>query len=135
MHSKKDITTSSIPLLLSDIQDYRKEEAKHRAYLYILYLLFSVIDTEWSYNSYQETYSLPWTCESCNVIACLSPLERIQHTKFTCSSKTLEVLPETSTAPKDNRPNAKEYKCEICDQNLSMTPVEILRHKKSCKGK
>lgn len=98
-------------------------------------ILFSVIDTEWSYNSYQEVYSLPWTCESCHIIACLSPLERIQHTKFTCSSRTQENLPEVSSAPKDNRPNAKEYKCETCEQNLYMTPVEILRHKKSCKGK
>ncbi|XP_063829961.1 probable ATP-dependent RNA helicase DHX34 [Ostrinia nubilalis] len=94
-----------------------------------------VVDTDWSYNTYEETYSLPWSCPDCSIALCLSPIERLQHKHFMCSSRTEQKKPEPTTAPKDNRPNAKEYKCESCNNTLYMTPVEILRHKKSCKMK
>ncbi|XP_049871355.1 probable ATP-dependent RNA helicase DHX34 [Pectinophora gossypiella] len=91
-----------------------------------------VVDTDWSYNSYQETYALPWTCPDCGISLCFSPLERLQHKQFTCSNRTEKKETETPKPVKDNRPNAKEYKCETCKETLYMTPVEILRHKKSC---
>ncbi|CAK1542274.1 unnamed protein product [Leptosia nina] len=90
-----------------------------------------VVDSDWSYNSYQEAYSLPWTCPNCEISLCLSPLERLQHTNFTCSSKEEEK--EVKPVIKEVKPNGREYKCEICKETLYMTPVEILRHKKSCK--
>ncbi|XP_059056112.1 probable ATP-dependent RNA helicase DHX34 [Achroia grisella] len=94
-----------------------------------------VMDTDWSYNIYEETYSLPWSCPDCSITLCLSPLERLQHKQFTCSSRTEQKEPEPSRAPRENKPNAKEYKCDICNDTLYMTPVEILKHKKSCKIK
>ncbi|KAJ0175217.1 hypothetical protein K1T71_009358 [Dendrolimus kikuchii] len=92
-----------------------------------------VVDTEWSYNSYEETYSVPWTCSSCEISLCLSPIERLQHKYFTCSSK-VEKKEEAPKEARQNRPNAKEFKCEICNETLYMTPVEILKHKKGCKN-
>ncbi|CAH0399530.1 unnamed protein product [Chilo suppressalis] len=93
-----------------------------------------VVDTDWSYNFYQEAYSLAWPCPDCGITLCLSPLERIQHKEFMCSSKP-EIEQKAVKPAKDNRPNAKEYKCEGCGNTLSLTPVEILKHKKSCKMK
>lgn len=95
--------------------------------------LISVVDTEWSYNTYEETYSLPWTCPNCELTSCLSPLERLQHTQFICSSKPEKK--EDKIVRRDNRPNTKEYKCDICNDTLYLTPVEILKHKKGCKIK
>ncbi|CAF4825543.1 unnamed protein product [Pieris macdunnoughi] len=89
-----------------------------------------IVDSDWSYNSYQETYSIPWNCPNCGITVCLSPLERLQHTEFTCSVKEEK---EIKPIVKENKPNGREYKCENCKEILYMTPVEILRHKKSCK--
>ncbi|KAM3961684.1 LOW QUALITY PROTEIN: putative ATP-dependent RNA helicase DHX34 [Aphomia sociella] len=91
-----------------------------------------VVDTDWSYNVYQETYGVPWSCPDCNIALCLSPLERLQHKQFTCSCRTVEKQPVPSGTSRQNKPNAKEYKCDICNSTLYMTPVEILKHKKSC---
>ncbi|KPJ03134.1 putative ATP-dependent RNA helicase DHX34 [Papilio xuthus] len=94
-----------------------------------------VVDTDWSYNMYQEIYGIPWTCPDCDISACLSPLERLQHKQFMCFSRTEEKKADVKTAPRENKPNAKEYKCENCNETLYMTPVEILKHRKTCKSK
>lgn len=94
--------------------------------------LSSVVDTEWSYKSYEETYNLPWTCPNCELSVCLSPLERLQHKEFTCSSRT-EKKDVQKKPTKENKPNTKEFECEICKSTLYLTPVEILKHKKACK--
>ncbi|KAL0870455.1 hypothetical protein ABMA27_005452 [Loxostege sticticalis] len=113
----------------------RAHEKKGGVYVTDNIVYNCVVDTDWSYNAYEETYSLTFTCPDCEMALCLSPLERLQHKNFTCSSRTVKKEPEPTTAPKDNRPNAKEYKCESCNSTLYMTPVEILKHKKSCKMK
>ncbi|XP_063627218.1 probable ATP-dependent RNA helicase DHX34 isoform X1 [Cydia splendana] len=90
-----------------------------------------VVDNDWSYTSYQESYNIPWSCPNCGISVCLSPLEKLQHTQFTCSLKT-EVKTEAPTTSRENKPNAREYLCESCEETLYMTAVEILKHKKSC---
>ncbi|XP_026741114.1 probable ATP-dependent RNA helicase DHX34 isoform X1 [Trichoplusia ni] len=90
-----------------------------------------VVDTNWSYNSYEESYSLPWTCTNCELTVCLSPIERLQHKHFICSAKEEKKILTPKTT-REIKPNAKEYTCENCKQTLYMTPVEILKHKKSC---
>jgi len=32
------------------------------------------------------------------------------------------------------RPFSKVYHCEICDKHMHLTPIEILRHKKTHEG-
>lgn len=92
-----------------------------------------VMDTDWSYNNYNEIYSLPWTCERCSLSLCLSPLERMQHKYFTCSSKPKDTEADISNVRLSNNPKAKEYICDNCKETLHLTPVEILKHKKNCK--
>ncbi|XP_053611726.1 probable ATP-dependent RNA helicase DHX34 isoform X2 [Plodia interpunctella] len=112
----------------------RPHEKKGGVYVTDNIVYNCVIDTDWSYNSYQENYSLIWTCPDCNIALCLSPLERLQHKHFTCTART-EEKKEVPKPTRENRPNAKEYKCECCSEVLYMTPVEILKHKKICKMK
>ncbi|CAG4935037.1 unnamed protein product [Colias eurytheme] len=109
----------------------RPHEKKGGVYVTDNIVFNCVVDSDWSYNSYQESYSIPWKCPNCEITVCLSPLEKLQHTEFICSSRKIEK--EEKPPPRENRPNAKEYKCEVCKETLYMTPVEILRHKKSCK--
>lgn len=94
--------------------------------------LFSVVDTEWSYKIYHETYNLPWTCPQCEITLCLSPIERLQHKQFTCSAKTEQKDKVERKPVRENKPNAKDYKCGNCGHTLYMTPVEILKHRKGC---
>ncbi|XP_060804525.1 probable ATP-dependent RNA helicase DHX34 [Amyelois transitella] len=110
----------------------RPHEKKGGVYVTDNVVFNCVVDSDWSYNSYQENYSLIWTCPECDIALCLSPLERVQHKQFTCSSRREEKRIVTKTTTRENRPNAKEYKCENCNENLYMTPVEILKHKKCC---
>ncbi|XP_052742483.1 probable ATP-dependent RNA helicase DHX34 isoform X2 [Bicyclus anynana] len=111
----------------------RAHEKKGGVYVTDNVVYNCVVDTEWSYNLHEETYSLPWKCENCELTSCLSPLERLQHSHFTCSSQPEKK--EEKIVRKDNRPNTKEYKCDICEETLYLTPVEILKHKKACKIK
>ncbi|XP_045775996.1 probable ATP-dependent RNA helicase DHX34 isoform X1 [Maniola jurtina] len=111
----------------------RAHEKKGGVYVTDNIVYNCVVDTEWSYNTYEETYSLPWTCQNCDLTSCLSPLERLQHIQFTCASKPEKK--EEKIVKRDNRPNTKEYTCEICNETLYLTPVEILKHKKGCKIK
>ncbi|XP_013170006.1 PREDICTED: probable ATP-dependent RNA helicase DHX34 [Papilio xuthus] len=113
----------------------RAHEKKGGVYVTDNVVYNCVIDTDWSYNMYQEIYGIPWTCPDCDISACLSPLERLQHKQFMCSSRTEEKKTDVKTAPRENKPNAKEYKCENCNETLYMTPVEILKHRKTCKSK
>ncbi|KAG7300247.1 hypothetical protein JYU34_015816 [Plutella xylostella] len=92
-----------------------------------------VVDTEWSANNYNELHNIPWECPECSLTLCLSPIEKLQHKQFICTSRNIQKEPEASTSKRENKPNAKEYKCEVCSQDLYLTPVEILKHKKSCK--
>ncbi|VVC91590.1 unnamed protein product [Leptidea sinapis] len=110
----------------------RPHEKKGGVYVTDNIVYNCVVDTDWSYNSYQETYSIPWVCTNCEVSLCLSPLERIQHSNFTCSSRSVKKK-EEKPPPRETKPNAKEFKCDSCNEILYLTPVEILRHKKSCK--
>ncbi|GBP85155.1 Probable ATP-dependent RNA helicase DHX34 [Eumeta japonica] len=89
-----------------------------------------VVDSDWSYTAYQEIYNSPWTCPDCSLCVCLSPLERIQHKIFMCSSRSIRVAPESSEVQKLSNPNAKKYHCDKCNEELHLTPVEILKHRK-----
>ncbi|CAH0725008.1 unnamed protein product, partial [Brenthis ino] len=109
----------------------RAHEKKGGVYVTDNIVYNCVVDTEWSYNSYQEAYNIPWTCEKCELTVCLSPLEKLQHKQFTCSSRNIEKKEEKKII-REMKPNSREYKCEICNETLYLTPVEILKHKKAC---
>ncbi|CAB3244042.1 unnamed protein product [Arctia plantaginis] len=112
----------------------RPNEKKGGVYVTDNVVYNCVVDTDWSYNSYQETYNVPWTCPHCDISVCLSPLERLQHEQFTCSAREVKKEVETPKTSKVNKPNAVNHKCDKCNKTLFLTPVEILRHKKSCKS-
>ncbi|CAH2087005.1 unnamed protein product [Euphydryas editha] len=110
----------------------RPHEKKGGVYVTDNIVFNCVVDTDWSYKSYEETYSLPWTCPDCELSVCLSPLERLQHKEFTCSSR-MEKKDVQKKPIRENKPNTKEFECETCKVTLYLTPVEILKHKKACK--
>ncbi|XP_041981061.1 probable ATP-dependent RNA helicase DHX34 [Aricia agestis] len=112
----------------------RPHEKKGGVYVTDNIVYNCVVDTEWSANNYEETYGVVWTCPDCELAACFSPLERLQHKQYTCASRSIKK--EEEKAPvRENRPNAKEFKCDSCESTLYLTPVEMLKHRKACKRK
>ncbi|KAJ8718392.1 hypothetical protein PYW08_002629 [Mythimna loreyi] len=111
----------------------RPHEKKGGVYVTDNVVYNCVVDTLWSAKNYQEIYSEPWKCTNCELTVCLSPVERLQHTQFTCSAKEEKKDVEAPRSSKEIKPNAKEYTCDICKLTLHLTPVEILKHKKGCK--
>ncbi|XP_054287250.1 probable ATP-dependent RNA helicase DHX34 [Macrosteles quadrilineatus] len=84
-----------------------------------------------TYNCLVDDFTLEtWTCDKCELTAALSFLEKEQHLMecqpTTQSSENKEV--EEFSAPK---PNSIPYNCPECDRTLHLTPVEVLKHKRS----
>ncbi|KAJ8714474.1 hypothetical protein PYW07_002699 [Mythimna separata] len=113
----------------------RPHEKKGGVYVTDNVVYNCVVDTLWSAKNYEETYSEPWKCSNCELTVCLSPVERLQHTHFTCSAKEEKKDVEAPRSSREIKPNAKEYVCDVCKVTLYLTPVEILKHKKGCKMK
>ncbi|XP_065511202.1 probable ATP-dependent RNA helicase DHX34 [Caloenas nicobarica] len=69
-----------------------------------------------------------WTCPHCQLHAPFTPLERVCH-ENACQppQEPEEETPETSSQTSSLH---RFYHCDICQQDFSLTPTEILRHKK-----
>ncbi|CAH0381764.1 unnamed protein product [Bemisia tabaci] len=99
------------------------ENAKYGGYDLCSFLVYDCLENdvmmEWD----------SWTCGSCGLTAALSSFEKLQH-KVTCAPESQLDEAESSTSVV-RKANAKQYKCVICNQELYLTPVEILKHQKS----
>nr|CAD7456069.1 unnamed protein product [Timema tahoe] len=72
-----------------------------------------------------------WHCPSCDMVASLSPMERLLHAQ-TCPRKqdNADSRMEEEEPPGARKPNSQPFNCEHCQKTLHLTPTEILRHKK-----
>ena len=66
------------------------------------------------------------------------PLDRLDHFS-TCSDaeetdKLRQELAEEERGRRDKDPRFQTFACPNCRDTLRLTPIEILRHKRSCKG-
>uniref|UniRef100_A0A8C4VBX2 DHX34-like C2H2-type zinc finger domain-containing protein n=1 Tax=Falco tinnunculus TaxID=100819 RepID=A0A8C4VBX2_FALTI len=62
-----------------------------------------------------------WTCPHCDLHMPFTPLERMCH-----------ETPSEEAAESSSKPSAlqRPYHCDVCQQDFTFTPTEILRHKK-----
>ncbi|KAG7269788.1 LOW QUALITY PROTEIN: hypothetical protein CRUP_033834 [Coryphaenoides rupestris] len=82
---------------------------------------------------YSECLRTFWTCPRCEIYMPFTPLERMQH-EATCGAPgevqdaDAEVSKVTSSlcAPSLTR----VYHCDVCDEDLTLSSTEILRHKR-----
>jgi len=66
------------------------------------------------------------------------PLERMCHYSA-CSGaeevvKLREHLAELERSERESDPSLKKFNCSTCRQELRLSPIEILKHKKKCKS-
>lgn len=74
-----------------------------------------------------------WTCPHCGMPAALTSVEKLQHLQI-CQPGTTET--ETKDSGEElaaRNPNSTAYSCEDCGKTLYLTPIEILKHRKSHK--
>ncbi|XP_010281450.1 PREDICTED: probable ATP-dependent RNA helicase DHX34, partial [Phaethon lepturus] len=69
-----------------------------------------------------------WTCPHCDLHMPFTPLERMCH-ESACrpAEAPLEEAPESSSKTSTLH---RSYHCDLCQQDFTFTPTEILRHKK-----
>uniref|UniRef100_A0A8B9GA92 DExH-box helicase 34 n=1 Tax=Amazona collaria TaxID=241587 RepID=A0A8B9GA92_9PSIT len=70
-----------------------------------------------------------WTCPHCELHMPFTPLERMCHQSSCCPP---EAPPPEEAAQSSSKTSAlhRPYHCDICQQDFTFTPTEILRHKK-----
>lgn len=89
-----------------------------------------LVQEEWDANLEEEMYSVEFQCPNCaEVMTGLSFFRIFQHESF-CEKAKVKI--EKRTINIQPKANSKLFKCDKCDEELMLTPVEILKHKKSC---
>ncbi|KAJ3589989.1 hypothetical protein NHX12_007946 [Muraenolepis orangiensis] len=85
---------------------------------------------------YSECLRTFWTCPTCELYMPFTPLERMQH-EATCrppgeqqdteaAAERSKLLSSSLSAPSLTR----LFHCDVCDEDLSLTSTEILKHKR-----
>ncbi|CAH1184516.1 unnamed protein product [Phyllotreta striolata] len=93
-----------------------------------------LLQEEWAYAIEQEIINTEFVCKHCKKSRLGSTLfGNIRHETF-CSKRSDETAQEPEeTEEVVIQPNSKLYHCNVCNKDLMLTPVNILKHKKSCK--
>ncbi|GJQ79871.1 hypothetical protein Trydic_g18319 [Trypoxylus dichotomus] len=89
-----------------------------------------LIQEEWDANLEQEMYSVEFQCPNCTeIMTGLSFFRMFQHESF---CEKVEVKTEKRKTDMQPKANSKLFVCDRCNEELILTPVEILKHKKNC---
>ncbi|XP_054004317.1 probable ATP-dependent RNA helicase DHX34 [Hylaeus anthracinus] len=86
-------------------------------------------ETEWSDKLFIEMSETEWNCQNCNMQAILTSIEKLQHQESCKQQHTKEIEKHPESVKR--KPNAQAYECPDCAQTLYLTPIEILKHKKT----
>ncbi|KAF3847414.1 hypothetical protein F7725_020442 [Dissostichus mawsoni] len=86
---------------------------------------------------YSECLRTFWSCPNCDLYMPLTPLERMQH-EASCrpagEQQQSEEEPEGAKAVSSSSSSmsslTRVYHCDVCDEDLTLTSTEILKHKR-----
>ncbi|XP_029303031.1 putative ATP-dependent RNA helicase DHX34 [Cottoperca gobio] len=83
---------------------------------------------------YSECLRSFWTCPNCDLYMPLTPLERMQH-EASCrpagEQQQPEEEPEGGKAASSSMSSlTRVYHCDVCNEDLTLTSTEILKHKR-----
>ncbi|KAL7400689.1 hypothetical protein ABVT39_016069 [Epinephelus coioides] len=83
---------------------------------------------------YSECLRTFWSCPNCDLYMPLTPLERMQH-EASCRPAGEQQQPEEE--PEGGKASSSSvssltrvYHCDVCDEDLTLTSTEILKHKR-----
>ncbi|XP_041796850.1 probable ATP-dependent RNA helicase DHX34 [Chelmon rostratus] len=83
---------------------------------------------------YSECLRTFWTCPNCDLYMPLTPLERMQH-EASCRPAGEQQQPEEEreggkAGSSSVSSLTRIYHCDVCDEDLTLTSTEILKHKR-----
>ncbi|XP_034460896.1 probable ATP-dependent RNA helicase DHX34 isoform X2 [Hippoglossus hippoglossus] len=85
---------------------------------------------------YSECLRTFWTCPNCDLYMPLTPLERMQH-EASCRPPGEQQQQQEEAEQEDKKPGPSSmsslnrvYHCDVCDEDLTLTSTEILKHKR-----
>ncbi|XP_050502195.1 probable ATP-dependent RNA helicase DHX34 [Diabrotica virgifera virgifera] len=93
-----------------------------------------LLQEQWSYELEQEICNTPFICKHCQSSRLGSTLfSNIRHEEFCKDKRKAPVNDSINEEVSVVKPNSRSYHCTVCGKDLMLTPVDILKHKKSCK--
>lgn len=96
------------------------------------YLTYDCLEPEeWDSAIEQQILEEPLDCEKCQQVYLGCDILKVFHHEQFCIVKIKTEEPEIKLT--NHKPNSKLFHCESCRSDLYLTPIEILKHKKSCK--
>ncbi|XP_072286092.1 probable ATP-dependent RNA helicase DHX34 [Pyxicephalus adspersus] len=78
---------------------------------------------------YSDCLRTFWTCPRCGLYMPFTPLERMAH-QNSCTEEEKTDNEEPGMKPSSMTSLHKQYHCDICDKDFTLTPTEILKHKR-----
>ncbi|XP_053278781.1 probable ATP-dependent RNA helicase DHX34 isoform X2 [Pleuronectes platessa] len=82
---------------------------------------------------YSECLRTFWTCPNCDLYMPLTPLERMQH-EASCrpagEQQQQQEEEDKKPGPSSMSSLNRVYHCDVCDEDLTLTSTEILKHKR-----
>ncbi|XP_018520968.1 LOW QUALITY PROTEIN: probable ATP-dependent RNA helicase DHX34 [Lates calcarifer] len=83
---------------------------------------------------YSECLRTFWSCPNCDLYMPLTPLERMQHEASCRPAGEQQQLEEEPAGGKAGSSSVSSltrvYHCDVCNEDLTLTPTEILKHKR-----
>ncbi|XP_031466222.1 probable ATP-dependent RNA helicase DHX34 [Phasianus colchicus] len=77
---------------------------------------------------YSECLRSFWTCPHCGLHAPFTPMERVCH-ENACRPPDAPPEEEPQSCPQSSALQ-RPYRCDVCQQDFSFTPTQILRHRR-----
>ncbi|KAM5145282.1 putative ATP-dependent RNA helicase DHX34 [Mantella aurantiaca] len=78
---------------------------------------------------YSDCLRTFWTCPRCGLYMPFTPLERMAH-QNSCAEEEQAGDEEPGMKPSSLTSLHKIYHCDVCDKDFTLTPTEILKHKR-----
>ncbi|XP_056636301.1 probable ATP-dependent RNA helicase DHX34 isoform X1 [Diorhabda sublineata] len=95
-----------------------------------------LLQEQWAYEIEETVANTPFVCKHCNKSRLGSSLfGNILHETF-CKCRKMNRISrqdEQVVEVEIVKPNSKPFHCTFCGKDLLLSPVDILKHKKSCK--
>lgn len=95
-----------------------------------------LLQEEWACVVEDEITAMPFECQRCGKTKLGCSVFKIMQHESSCASNVKMENEETDKSEEKTvvvKPNSKLYHCEVCEKDLYLTPIDILRHKKICK--
>lgn len=97
-----------------------------------------LVQEDWAYEIEQQLASTPFVCPHCKEtkLGFDTLFKMLQHEMFCKQNQkthqAVTVVTQQQTSSKSSSSNSKSFHCDNCGKDLFLSPVDILKHRKSC---